>query len=94
MWMAGCDVKGGQTIGTTDEIGMHAVEDRLHVHDLHATILYLTGATLPANYTFKASDNGVHTFTGLNAWYCTFVAFPLQGANSRSTRMVFQGRPS
>ena len=43
MWMAGGGVKGGQTIGKTDEIGLHAVEDRLHVHDLHATILYLLG---------------------------------------------------
>jgi hypothetical protein len=43
MWMAGGGVRGGQTIGTTDEVGLHAVEDRLHVHDLHATILYLMG---------------------------------------------------
>lgn len=43
MWMAGGGVKGGRTIGSTDEIGLHAVEDRLHVHDLHATILYLLG---------------------------------------------------
>ncbi|MCI0745051.1 MAG: DUF1501 domain-containing protein [Verrucomicrobia subdivision 3 bacterium] len=43
MWMAGGGVKGGQTIGTTDEVGLHAVQDRLHVHDLHATILYLMG---------------------------------------------------
>ena len=43
MWMAGGGVKGGQTIGATDEIGLHAVEDRLHVHDLHATILHLPG---------------------------------------------------
>ncbi len=43
MWMAGGGVKGGQTIGSTDEVGLHAVEDRLHVHDLHATILYLMG---------------------------------------------------
>jgi len=43
MWMAGGGVKGGQTIGTTDELGLHAVEDRLHVHDLHATILGLLG---------------------------------------------------
>jgi hypothetical protein len=43
MWMAGGGVKGGQAIGTTDEVGLHAVEDRLHVHDLHATILYLMG---------------------------------------------------
>ncbi|HWN94197.1 MAG TPA: DUF1501 domain-containing protein, partial [Methylomirabilota bacterium] len=43
MWMAGGGVKGGQTIGETDELGLHATKDRLHVHDLHATILYLLG---------------------------------------------------
>lgn len=43
MWMAGGGVQGGQTIGATDDLGFHAVEDRLHVHDLHATILYLLG---------------------------------------------------
>jgi len=43
MWMAGGGVRGGQTIGTTDEVGLYAVEDRQHVHDLHATILYLMG---------------------------------------------------
>ena len=43
MWMAGGGVRGGQTIGKTDEIGLHAIEDRLHVHDLHATILHMLG---------------------------------------------------
>ena len=43
MWFAGGGVRGGQTIGTTDDLGLHAVEDRLHVHDLHATILWLLG---------------------------------------------------
>ncbi|QDT30786.1 DUF1501 domain-containing protein [Thalassoglobus polymorphus] len=43
MFMAGGGVAGGQTIGSTDDLGFHAVEDRLHVHDLHATILYLMG---------------------------------------------------
>ncbi|MCB9954158.1 MAG: DUF1501 domain-containing protein [Planctomycetaceae bacterium] len=43
MWMAGGGVQGGQTIGATDELGFHAIEDRLHVHDLHATWLYLLG---------------------------------------------------
>lgn len=41
MWMAGGGVRGGQTIGTTDELGLRAVEDRLHVHDLHASMLHL-----------------------------------------------------
>jgi hypothetical protein len=43
MWLAGGGVRGGQTIGSTDELGLHAVEDRLHVHDLHATFLWLLG---------------------------------------------------
>lgn len=43
MWLAGGGVKGGQAIGATDEIGFKAVENRVHVHDLHATILRLMG---------------------------------------------------
>ncbi|HLY10730.1 MAG TPA: DUF1501 domain-containing protein [Planctomycetota bacterium] len=43
MWMAGGGVTGGRTIGATDELGLHAVDTRLHVHDLHATILHLLG---------------------------------------------------
>jgi hypothetical protein len=43
MWFAGGGVKGGQTIGATDDLGLHATENRLHVHDLHATILWLLG---------------------------------------------------
>jgi hypothetical protein len=43
MWMAGGGIRGGQVIGETDELGLRAVSDRLHVHDLHATILHLMG---------------------------------------------------
>lgn len=43
MFMAGGGVKGGHVIGSTDDLGLRAVEDRLHVHDLHATILHLLG---------------------------------------------------
>lgn len=43
MFLAGGGVKGGLMYGTTDEFGMHAVENRVHVHDLHATILHLLG---------------------------------------------------
>jgi hypothetical protein len=43
MWMAGGGIKGGITYGTTDEIGLYAVENRVHVHDLHATILHCLG---------------------------------------------------
>jgi hypothetical protein len=42
-WMAGGGVKGGQAVGATDELGFQAVENRVHVHDLHATILRLVG---------------------------------------------------
>jgi hypothetical protein len=43
MWMAGGGIKGGQTYGATDEFGYAAVEKKVHVHDLHATILHLMG---------------------------------------------------
>jgi hypothetical protein len=43
MWLAGGGIRGGRTVGATDEIGLHAVEDRLHVHDFHATILRILG---------------------------------------------------
>lgn len=43
MWMAGGGVRGGQVIGKTDDFGLHAVEDPVHVHDIHATILHLLG---------------------------------------------------
>ena len=43
MWMAGGGVKGGMTYGATDEYGYFAVENKVHVHDLHATILHLLG---------------------------------------------------
>lgn len=43
MWMAGGGVKGGMSYGQTDEFGFKAVEDKIHIHDLHATILYLMG---------------------------------------------------
>ncbi|WP_422930594.1 DUF1501 domain-containing protein [Singulisphaera sp. PoT] len=42
-WMAGGGVKGGTVYGSTDEIGYAAAEDKVHVHDLHATILHLLG---------------------------------------------------
>jgi hypothetical protein len=43
MWLAGGGIRGGMTYGATDEYGWHAVEDKVHVHDLHATILHLMG---------------------------------------------------
>ena len=43
MWLAGGGIKGGQVHGATDDFGFRAVEHPVHVHDLHATILWLLG---------------------------------------------------
>ena len=43
MWLAGAGVRGGLNYGRTDEFGFEAIEDRVHLHDLHATILHLMG---------------------------------------------------
>ncbi len=43
MWLAGAGVQGGQAIGATDDLGFEAVERRVHVSELHATILHLMG---------------------------------------------------
>ncbi|HXJ61700.1 MAG TPA: DUF1501 domain-containing protein [Verrucomicrobiae bacterium] len=57
MWMAGGGVKPGVILGQTDELGFNAVEDRAHVHDLHATILYLLGLDhLKLTFRFQGRD--------------------------------------
>jgi hypothetical protein len=57
MWMAGGGVKGGITYGATDELGYYAVENRVHVHDLQATILHLLGLDhLKLTYRFQGRD--------------------------------------
>jgi hypothetical protein len=43
LWLAGAGIRGGASYGATDELGLHAVEGRTDVHDLHATILHLLG---------------------------------------------------
>jgi hypothetical protein len=43
MWLAGGGIRGGYTHGATDDFGWHSVQDRVHVHDLHATVLHLLG---------------------------------------------------
>jgi hypothetical protein len=43
MWLAGGGTKGGYVHGATDEFGFKAVHDRVHVHDLQATVLHLLG---------------------------------------------------
>ncbi|MBX7167894.1 MAG: DUF1501 domain-containing protein [Pirellulales bacterium] len=56
-WLAGGGVKTGQTIGRTDDLGYYPVEDKLHVHDLQATILHLLGLDhLRLTYRFQGRD--------------------------------------
>jgi hypothetical protein len=43
VWLAGAGIRGGQAYGATDDFGYKAVENRVHVHDLHATLLHLLG---------------------------------------------------
>lgn len=57
MWMAGGGIKTGQTIGSTDEIGYYVTEDKVHVHDLHATLLHLLGIDhLKLTYKFQGRN--------------------------------------
>jgi arylsulfatase A-like enzyme len=57
MWFAGGGVKGGQVIGATDEYGLRAVEDRVHVNDVHATVLKLLGIDhKELTYLFEGRD--------------------------------------
>jgi uncharacterized protein (DUF1501 family) len=57
MWLAGGGIKPGITIGETDEFGFHVVKDRVHVHDLHATILQLLGFDhTKLTYRFQGRD--------------------------------------
>ena len=54
IWMAGGGVKGGFAYGATDELGYHATENRMHIHDFHATVLALMGMN-HEKLTFKYS---------------------------------------
>jgi hypothetical protein len=73
MWLAGGGVKGGHVHGATDEFGYEAVEERLHVHDLHATILHLMGLDherLTYRYSgrdFRLTDVSGHVAQGVLA---------------------------
>ena len=57
MWMAGGGVKPGLTLGESDEFGFNAVRDKVHVHDLHATLLHLLGFNHEKlTYRFQGRD--------------------------------------
>jgi hypothetical protein len=57
MWLAGGGIKSGITLGETDELGFHVVKDKVHVHDLHATVLHLLGFDhTKLTYRFQGRD--------------------------------------
>ena len=57
MWLAGGGIKPGISLGATDDLGFNAVEDRVHVHDLQATILHLLGFEhTKLTYRFQGRD--------------------------------------
>jgi hypothetical protein len=57
MLLAGGGVKGGTSIGQTDEIGYYVTEDPVHVHDLQATVLHLLGLDHKRlTYRFQGRD--------------------------------------
>jgi uncharacterized protein DUF1501 len=57
IWLAGGGIKPGITIGETDEFGFHVVKDKVHVHDLHATLLHLLGFDhTKLTYRFQGRD--------------------------------------
>ncbi len=57
MWLAGGGTKPGITVGATDELGFNVVEDKIHVHDLHATILHQLGFDhTKLTYRFQGRD--------------------------------------
>ena len=57
VWLAGGGIKPGVTIGETDELGFHVIKDKVHVHDLHATILHCLGFDhTKLTYRFQGRD--------------------------------------
>jgi hypothetical protein len=57
MWLAGGGIRGGISYGKTDDLGYHAVENVVHVHDLHATMLHLLGIDhLKLTHRFQGRD--------------------------------------
>ena len=57
MWMAGGGFKPGVCLGETDELGFHVVKDKVHVHDLQATLLHLLGFDhTKLTYRFQGRD--------------------------------------
>jgi hypothetical protein len=73
MWMAGGDVKGGATVGQTDEFSLRATEEPIHIRDVHGTLLHLMGLVdekltyLHAGRLRKLTDIGGKLLRGIIA---------------------------
>jgi uncharacterized protein (DUF1501 family) len=69
MWMTGAGVKRGFSYGATDEFGLHAVEGRMHMNDLHATLLALMGLDHEQlTYPYAGRDFRLTDVAGNVAW--------------------------
>jgi hypothetical protein len=71
IWMAGGGIKGGQTYGETDDLGMNVARDPVHVNDFHATLLHLFGLNHEAlTYRFEGRDYRLTDVAGkvVKAW--------------------------
>jgi hypothetical protein len=67
-WMAGGGIRGGKVIGATDEFGFRAVEDKVHIHDFHSTILELLGLDHEKlTYFFQGRDFRLTDVEGFNS---------------------------
>jgi uncharacterized protein (DUF1501 family) len=67
VWMAGGGIRGGKVIGATDELGFHVVDDKVHVNDLHATMLSLLGLDHERlTYLFEGRNRRLTDVGGMN----------------------------
>ncbi len=67
IWMAGGGIRGGKAIGATDDFGFRAVDDRVHVHDIHATMLSLLGIDhARLTYLFEGRERRLTDVGGQN----------------------------
>jgi len=70
VWMAGGGIKGGKVIGATDDIGMRATQDKVSMHDLHATLLSLLGLEhTKLTFPFQGREFRLTDVGGQNNFY-------------------------
>jgi hypothetical protein len=75
VWLAGGGIRGGQVIGATDEIGLHATQDKVSMHDLHATLLSLIGLEhTKLTYPFQGREFRLTDVGGGNNLYQRLLA--------------------